>query len=185
MITINGEQIENIDVVYKTWTKNGNRYTSPKSSVIWLGDDCKLGNGCDLGDCCDLGNGCDLGDGCELGDCCKLGDGCDLGDCCRLGDNCELGNRCKLGDNCELGNYCESLYPLWFCGMRYSIGFNKAGYIASGCIIKPVEWWEENITRCAEEHDYTKEQIKEYQWRVGALVSWMKLHNLYESESEK
>ena len=161
MITINNEQIENIEVVYKTWKKSNNKYTSVNGTVIWLGNYCKLGNNCELG------NGCKLGYGCKLGNGCKLGYGC------KLGNGCELGNFCKLGDE------CEQPYPLWFTGIRFSIGYYSIGMIASGCIIKPVKWWEENIIRCAEENGYTPEQIKEYEWRVKTLVSWMKEHDVY------
>ena len=170
MITINNEQIKDISVVYKTWSKGCRKYTSEKGTVIWLGGNCKLG------DNCELGNGCKLGYDCELGDGCKLGYSCKLDGWCKLGDGC------KLGDWCELGDGCESNYPLWFCGIKYSIGFYKAGYIASGCIIKPARWWEDNIKRCAEENNYTPEQVKEYQWRVKTLVDWMKVHDLYASK---
>jgi len=180
MITINNERIENIDVVYKTWKKtNTKTYTSKSGTVVCLGYGCELGNGCKLG------NGCELGNECELGDFCKLGNGCELGYGCELGNGCKLGNGCELGNFCELGYECEQPYPLWFTGIRFSIGYYSIGMIASGCIIKPVKWWEENIIRCAEENGYTPEQIKEYQWRIKTLVSWMKEHDVYELKGDE
>ena len=198
MITINGEQIADIGVIYNTWEKDGTKYTSSKGTVIRIGYYCNIGNCCVIGNGCELDNGCELGNDCELGNCCKLGYYCNIGNdcvigndcnigyycnignCCELDNDCKLGNYCELGNCCKLGNGCESIYPLWFFGIKHPIGFHKKGYVSSGCITKPIQWWIENITRCAEEHNYTPEQVKEYEWRVKTLASWMKMHDLYE-----
>ena len=57
--------------------------------------------------------------------------------------------------------------------------------IASGCSIKPAKWCEENIVRYAEENGYSPSEIKEYQWRIKTLVSWMKEHNVYDLKGGK
>jgi len=99
----------------------------------------------------------------------------------KISEHCSLGYGCFLGYDCSLGNDCEeNIPPLWFSGPRYSIGFYSPGLVNSGCITKPIKWWEENIKRHAEEHNYTPEQVKEYVWRVKVLADWMKLHNVYD-----
>jgi hypothetical protein len=92
-----------------------------------------------------------------------------------MGCSCETGNKCELGDNVKL-----DVPPLWFIGPRYSIGYYSPGMVNSGCITKPISWWEENIKRCAEEHDYKPIEIEEYVWFIKVLADWMKLHNVYE-----
>ena len=44
--------------------------------------------------------------------------------------------------------------------------------IRSGCIEKPAKWWADNVRRCAEEHNYTPEQIDEYELYVRLLIQW-------------
>ena len=102
-----------------------------------------------------------------------------------VGDYCTLGNCCTLGDYCKLGYGCTPPYqPLWFCGPQYSIGYHSPGMVSSGCITKPIHWWEENIRRCAEEYNYTPADIDEYEWRVKVLADWMKRHGVYAVEKE-
>jgi NDP-sugar pyrophosphorylase family protein len=185
MISINGNILDGIETVYKNWVKSGEKYTSPDGkTIIFLGNDCILGTGCMLGDGCKIGVGCMLGDYCKIGDGCKIGNGCKIGVGCILGDGCKIGDGCMLGDGCELGDdYKLPVQPLWFCGIKYSIGYYSPGFIKSGCILKPVKWWQENIKRCAEEYHYTPEQIKEYEFRVKCLVEWMKIWDVYESRA--
>ena len=74
--------------------------------------------------------------------------------------------------------------PLFFSGSRYGIGFIRPGWIKSGCIEKPVEWWKDNIVRCAKEHNYTPQQVKEYTLYVDFIVAWMELLGI-DKEIEK
>jgi hypothetical protein len=57
--------------------------------------------------------------------------------------------------------------------------------VNSGCITKPITWWEEHIVRCAEEHKYSDDEIKEYAWRVKSLADWMRLWNVYEAPEQQ
>jgi len=50
----------------------------------------------------------------------------------------------------------------------------KPGWIKSGCIEKPVTWWQDNIIKCAKEHGYTPQQIKEYAMYINFIITWMK-----------
>jgi len=68
--------------------------------------------------------------------------------------------------------------PILILGSQYQIGFSRPGYIVSGCIENPIEWWLENVERCAEEHGYTKAEQKEYRLHVEHIVAWMKLYGL-------
>ena len=74
--------------------------------------------------------------------------------------------------------------PLLIFGSQYWIGFSRPGHIASGCIEQPVEWWLENVERCAEEHGYSEAEQQEYRLHVEHIVAWMKLHGLLEPETE-
>jgi len=73
--------------------------------------------------------------------------------------------------------------PILIFGSQYWIGFSRPGYIASGCIEKPAEWWLEHVERCAEEHGYSETEQKEYRLHVEHIVAWMKLHGLDVAES--
>ena len=78
--------------------------------------------------------------------------------------------------------------PIWIRGTRYSIGFSRPGFVASGCITKPLAWWLEHVERCAEEHRYTAEQRKEYRLHVEHIAAWMRLYGVdkpEESQAEK
>ena len=140
MLTVGHLPVTDLAELRDTWTRHGNKYTSPDGNcVVRIGDDCSLGDGCSLGDRCSLGYGCSLGDG-----------------------------------------YSLPVPPLWFSGPRYSIGYSRPGIVVSGCITKPIQWWEENIERCAEEHDYTPDEVQEYVWRVKILAEWMQMWGVYE-----
>ena len=72
--------------------------------------------------------------------------------------------------------------PLLIFGTRYWIGFSRPGFITSGCIEKPLEWWLENVVQCAEKHGYTVAQQQEYRVHVEHLAAWMKLYNVDQQE---
>ena len=57
--------------------------------------------------------------------------------------------------------------------------------IRSGCIEKSIQWWQENITRCAEEHGYTPDQVKEYELYVDMLVRWFDVYGEQIVKEEK
>jgi len=83
-------------------------------------------------------------------------------------------------DNCtfKLGDIEIHEPPICFTGSRFDIEVSRKGYIKSGCIEKPVDWWLENIERCAEENHYTPEQVAEYKMYVKMIVEWMERLNL-------
>ena len=113
----------------------------------------------------------DTGSGCTF----KTGSGCtfktDYGCTFKTGSGCTF----KTGYGCTwIIKGKKYLYPpLHFFGSVYFMEFSKPGFIRSGCIEKPLAWWEENIVRCAEEHQYTPEQIEEYKLYVQMLKLWM------------
>ena len=59
-------------------------------------------------------------------------------------------------------------------GTRYKVCESNDGHITSGCIRKPVEWWLENVERCAEENGYTTEQQIEYREIFEFVAARMK-----------
>ena len=76
------------------------------------------------------------------------------------------------------GDIKLNVSPPYFAGTRYPIGLFSKGIIKSGCIKKPLRWWQENITRCAEEYGYTENQVKEYELYIDFLGKWMELYGL-------
>jgi len=74
--------------------------------------------------------------------------------------------------------------PLHFCGSRYYIEFSKPGFIQSGCIEKPLDWWQKNVTRCAEEHGYSLSQVREYEMYVKFLGQWMERLKLHKAKGK-
>ena len=79
------------------------------------------------------------------------------------------------------GNHARN--PLWIVGTRYSIGYSHPGHIASGCICKPLDWWLENVERCAEHERYTVEQQREYRMHVEHIAAWMRLYGVNKPET--
>jgi uncharacterized cupin superfamily protein len=104
----------------------------------------------------------------------------------KTGGNCTFttGRDCifKTGWNCiwSYNNIQLTVPPAYFNGSAYSIGFLRPGWVKSGCIEKPITWWEENVERCAEENEYTPVQIKEYKYYITYIAEWMKINNVYE-----
>jgi len=74
--------------------------------------------------------------------------------------------------------------PLRFNGSHYPIEYLKPGWIKSGCIEKPLVWWQENIVRCAEENGYTTTQVTEYELYIKLLSIWMKENGLDKADKK-
>jgi len=68
--------------------------------------------------------------------------------------------------------------PLLIFGSRYFVGYAGDGLVASGCIVKPLAWWLENVERCAEVHGYTPTEQREYRMHIEHVAAWMRLHGL-------
>ena len=74
----------------------------------------------------------------------------------------------------EFGEHTEC--PICITASRYFMGWTGIkGFIRSGCILKSISWWKENVIRCAEEHGYTEDQQIEYKLIVELVVQWMEL----------
>jgi len=78
----------------------------------------------------------------------------------------------KSGCTFVVNNYSFPVPPLRFNGSRYFMEASGPDLIRSGCIEKPAKWWADNVRRCAEEHNYTPEQIDEYELYVNLLAQW-------------
>ena len=115
----------------------------------------------------------------ETGICCtfKTGDFCtfETGSCCTF----DTRSSCTW----VYGTTKLEINPIYFHGSRYSMQFLSPGLIKSGCITKPLEWWEQNITRCAEEHAYTPAEVKEYELYVKLIAIWMRANDVAEEPS--
>ena len=75
--------------------------------------------------------------------------------------------------------------PLLIYGSRYFVGYAGDGLVASGCIVKPLAWWLENVERCAEEHGYTPTEQREYRMHIEHVAAWMRLHGLAALAAER
>jgi len=157
-----------------------------------IGYGSSIGNNCSIRNRSSIGSGSSIGDGSSIGNRSSIGDNSSIGNRSSIGDHSSIGNRSSIGNHSSIGDissigndYELPVPPLWFSGPQYPIGYHSPGMIASGCIIKPVSWWLENIRRCAEEYHYSPEEIDEYEWRVKVLVDWMKRHELYKAKKEE
>ena len=110
------------------------------------------------------GSGCTFttGSGCTF----TTGSGCTF--------NTGFGCTFNTGSGCTfvVNNYSFPVPPLRFNGSRYFMEASGPDLIRSGCIEKPAKWWADNVRRCAEEHNYTPEQIDEYELYVRLLIQW-------------
>jgi len=75
--------------------------------------------------------------------------------------------------------------PLLIYGSRYFVGYAGDGLVASGCIVKPLAWWLENVDRCAEEHGYSEQEQREYRLHIEHIAAWMRLHGLAAEAAER
>ena len=97
----------------------------------------------------------------------------------KTGSDCtfKTGSDCTFntGWDCTfiVNGYKFPVCPMRFDGSKYFMEVSGPGLIRSGCIEKPVEWWQENVRRCAEEHKYTPGQIEEYELYVEMLAKWL------------
>ena len=122
----------------------------------------------------------------------KLGGGVRLGRCVTLGnyvtlgDHVEIGSDVMIGNNVTLGDYVKlDIAPPAFSGSRYPMHYYADGVIRSGCIVKPLKWWERNIGRCAEGYGYTMLQKREYKLHVKLIGHWMRLYGREKCPSGK
>jgi hypothetical protein len=168
-----------------TW--HGCTFTTGHNCTFTTGRGCtfKTGYRCTF----KTGSGCTFttGRGCTF----KTGHGCTF----KTGHNCTFktepdctfttGHNCTFttGSGCTFTTWSGCTWkfswgklkesPLHINGSMYPIQFLSPGVIKSGCIEKPLVWWKENITRCAEENGYTPEQVKEYEVYIAMLEMWM------------
>ena len=68
--------------------------------------------------------------------------------------------------------------PLLIYGSRYWIGWSGKDLVSSGCITKPLEWWLENVERCAEENGYSTEEQAEYREHIEHIARWMRRYGV-------
>ena len=91
------------------WIKEGSRIAVDRCSR--MGENCTIGDGCEIGWMVHIGDSCTLGAGCALSaqtalaNGCVLGAGCKIGACSILGDHCVLGDFCGTGEDCRVGPY--------------------------------------------------------------------------------
>ena len=117
------------------------------------------GNGVNIGYGAVIGGTVEIGTDVEIGNGAKIGNYVVIGDGAKIGNDVEIGNGAVIGDGVEINRT-----PTYIQGSRFFMSQTTADgqTIQSGCITKPLEWWRENIRRCAEEYDYTPEQVEEY-----------------------
>ena len=181
---------------FTTWS--GCTFTTGDDCTFTTGDSCtfKTGYGCTF----KTGSGCmfKTWDGCTfttLHNCTfTTGGSCTFktGSCCTFttGHGCTFtaGYGCtfKTGSGCIWKHtWGETNFPLIrFCGSHYFIECSAPGTIRSGCIEKSVDWWLENVTRCAEEHHYPPDAQKEYALYVRLIAEWMTGNGLMKVKPE-
>jgi hypothetical protein len=71
-----------------------------------------------------------------------------------------------------VNGYKFPIPPIRFNGSRYYIETSGTNLVRSGCIEKTLNWWVDNVRRCAEENNYTPDQIDEYELYVHLIKLW-------------
>ena len=72
--------------------------------------------------------------------------------------------------------------PIFMTGSRHTANEAGGGYIVIGCERHSVAWWLENVRACAEENNYTPDQIDEYQDIVEFMAKRIKAVGVIKKE---
>ena len=151
----NGEPLSLDDFI---WDEKTNTFSSVENSLVldfnWI-HDCTF----NTDSCCtfNTGSGCTFNTGYD----------------CTFNTDYDCTFHTGFGCTFKINDYKFPIAPLRFNGSRYCIEVSGPSLIRSGCIEKPVKWWQENIKRCAEENSYTPGQVKEYEFYVEILAKWL------------
>ena len=119
-----------------------------------------------------IGKNVVLGKNVTLGNYSSMGNDSSMGNYSRMGNHSRMGNYSRMDDYSSMGNYI--VLPI-YRSKTYSIHWYSPGMIKSGCIIKPIDWWLDNVRRCAEEHGYDKDAQDEYEMFVRQIAEWEKM----------
>lgn len=88
-----------------------------------------------------------------------------------------------LSGNAKIEKGIHKVSPIFINGSRFSVYWNGVeGYIRSGCMRETIAWWDDNLVRCATEHNYTPEQVEEYKIYFEAVKKWMVLKGVEKEE---
>ena len=133
--------------------------TLPDDNGVKIGYGVVIGGAVEIGTDVEIGNGAVIVNDVEIGDGAKIGNYVVIGDGAKIGNAVEIGNGAVIGDGVEINRT-----PTYIQGSRFFMSqvTDDGLTIQSGCITKPLSWWRENIRRCAEEYEYTPEQVEEY-----------------------
>ena len=74
------------------------------------------------------------------------------------------------------GDVSIPITPLCIQGTKYPIAWVGGDLVRSGCITKPIQWWLENVERCAEENGYNEVEQIEYRMHVEHIHRWMEIY---------
>ena len=127
------------------------------------GNRVKIGGGAVIGDKARIGDKAVIGGWAMIGDRAKIGGCARIGGWAVIGDRAVIGGCARIGDSVTIPVYCSA---------PYSIHWYSIGEIKSGCIVKSIDWWRENVERCAEENGYNEFQQQEYKLYVAQIAAW-------------
>lgn len=140
----------------KTWEKKDGWYIGPEPKPMCA----KIGDGVEISDWVEISDRVEIGYGA------KIGDGVEIGDWANIGDLVNIGDWVKIGDRVTLPIFCSATFP---------IHWHSPGHIRYEYIVKPFDWWTENITLCAKAHKYTLAEQNQYELFVAQIIKWEKV----------
>ena len=137
-----------------------------------IGDRVVIGDGAHIGVRARIGHGAHIGVRARIGHGAQIGDGANIGYGAKIGDGVVIGYGANIGDRARIN---EQVFLPIYRAARYQIHWHSVGHIRSGCIIRPIYWWRDNVVRCAEEHGYSEQQQQLYACFVEQIIAWEKV----------
>ena len=86
--------------------------------------------------------------------------------------------RARVSGKAQVDGSKHAVSPVYIQGSRFPMHYAHAGYVRSGCLLKPLAWWLEHVEACAAEHGYGAMEIVEYRGHVEAIAAWMRLYGV-------
>ena len=82
--------------------------------------------------------------------------------------NIAIGNGSSIGYGSSIGNNLK-VKTLFFCGSNHSVSYWGEDKIQIGCQSFTISEWENNFKIIGIKHNYSEEQIKEYEYYINAI----------------
>jgi len=166
---VNGKGYEPFE--YETFENISNEL---KERNISIGSNSEIGDNSRIGDNSVIGSNSVIGDNSVIGSNSVIGYNSAIGSNSRIGSNSEIGDNSRIGYNSVIGYNSEigdnvKVKTLFFCGSNHSVYYWGEDKIQIGCQSFTISEWETNFKIIGIKHNYSGEQIKEYEYYINAI----------------